>query len=100
MAEDLDPNTAKKRRIIHWNPDAGREQVSRRWTWKRVLAWSVGGLVGLLLAGRITVEVSKLLFGPDVFSPRVATTAPGQTVSDAKTAFMSQAKAEQLHLTR
>ena len=96
MAEDLDPNTAKKRRIIHWNPDAGREQVSRRWTWKRVLAWSVGGLVGLLLAGRITVEVSKLLFGPDVFSPRVATTAPGQTVSDAKTAFMSQAKAEQL----
>ena len=59
MAEDIDSNSAKKRRIIHWNPDAGREQVSRRWTWKRILAWSVGGFFGLLFTAGIVIRGVK-----------------------------------------
>jgi tetratricopeptide (TPR) repeat protein len=96
MAEETDSSAAKKRRIIHWNPDAGREQARTKWTWKRVLAWSAGGLCGLLLLGRGTVEVSKLVFGPEVFAPRSTAAAPGQTVADANTEFLNRTKAEQL----
>ncbi|WP_414664334.1 tetratricopeptide repeat protein [Horticoccus sp. 23ND18S-11] len=97
MAEEIDPNSGKKRRIIHWNPDAGREQVSRRWTWKRILGWTVGGFFGLLLVAAVVIRGAKLVFGPEVFSPRVATAAPGESVADANSAFISRAKAEQLH---
>ncbi len=97
MAEENENNSAKKRRVIHWNPDAGREKVGRRWTWKRILAWSIGGLCGLLLAGRIGVEATKLVMGPDVFKPRATASARGQSVSDANSAFISQANAEQSH---
>ena len=97
MAEEIESNSAKKRRIIHWNPDAGREQVRNRWTWKRILAWSVGGFFGLLIVAGIAIRAAKLVFGPDIFQPRVAQVAPGQTVADANSAFISQTKAEQLH---
>ena len=96
MAEETELNIAKKRRIIHWNPDAGHEQVSRRWTWKRIVGWSVGGFFGLLIAAGIVIRVAKLVLGPDVFQPRAAATA-GQTIAAANSAFISQAKAEQLH---
>src|SRR5258708_1541104 len=96
MPEENDPNSAKKRRIIHWNPDAGREQVSRRWTWKRIVGWTVGGFFGLLIAAGIVIRVAKLVFGPDIFSHQVVAKASGPTVQDANTAFISQAKAEQL----
>lgn len=96
MAEDLDPNTAKKRRIIHWNPDAGREQVSRRWTWKRILLWTVGGFFGLLFTAGLVIRIIKRV-NPELFETTAQVAAPGQTVADAKTAFISQAKAEQLH---
>ncbi len=96
MAEDIDPNSAKKRRIIHWNPDAGREQVSRQWTWKRILAWSVGGFFGLLLTAAVVIRVVKRV-RPDWFDATAQVVAPGQTVADATTAFVSRAKAEQLH---
>lgn len=97
MAEELESNSAKKRRIIHWNPDAGRELERRRWTWKRILAWTVGGFFGLLIAAGIVIRLAKLVWGPDIFSPRITANAGGQTVADANTAFISQAKAEQLH---
>ncbi len=96
MSADLESGS-KKRRIIHWNPDAGREQQNRRWTWKRVLAWSVGGFFGLLFAAGIVIRVAKLVLGPEIFSPRHAVTAPGQTVADANSAFIAEAKAEQAH---
>ena len=60
MAEENETNTGKKRRIIHWNPDAGREQTQRRWTWKRVLAWSVGGFFGLLIVAGIVIRAAKM----------------------------------------
>ncbi|MBM3853288.1 MAG: hypothetical protein FJ399_09040 [Verrucomicrobia bacterium] len=97
MADANDPNAAKKRRIIHWNPEAGREQVSRRWTWKRILAWSVGGFFGLLFAAGLVIRGIKLVFGPQVFQPRVAAVASGQTVARANTEFINEAKASQAH---
>jgi tetratricopeptide (TPR) repeat protein len=97
MAEEIESASAKKRRIIHWNPDAGREQVRKRWTWKRILLWSVGGFFGLLITAGILIRVAKLVFGPEIFQPRVAQTSQGQTVADANSAFVTQAKAEQLH---
>ncbi len=96
MAEDIDPNTAKKRRIIHWNPDAGREQISRRWTWKRIVLWTVGGFFGLLFSAGIVIRVVKRL-RPELFESGTQVVTPGQTVAAAKTAFISRAKAEQLH---
>ena len=70
MAEETELNSAKKRRIIHWNPDAGREQVRTRWTWKRILAWSVGGFFGLLIVAGILIRAAKFVLGPDIFTPR------------------------------
>jgi len=97
MAEETDPNSAKKRRIIHWNPDAGRAQESRRWTWKRILLWSVGGFFGLLFAAAIVIRGLKLVLGPDIFSPKAEVVAGAPSVENASSAFISRAKAEQMH---
>lgn len=96
MAEDIESGS-KKRRIIHWNPDAGRELQQRRWTWKRILLWSVGGFFGLLFAAGIVIRVAKLVLGPDIFESRAAAVAGGPSVSDANSAFISRAKAEQAY---
>jgi tetratricopeptide (TPR) repeat protein len=94
MAEETDSTSGKKHRVIHWNPDAGREQARRRWTWKRILGWTVGGFFGLLFAAGIVIRVAKLVFGPDLFQKRaeaVASAEPG----DSNSAFISQTKAAQ-----
>jgi tetratricopeptide (TPR) repeat protein len=96
MAEENDSNSAKKRRIIHWNPDAGRAQESRRWTWKRIVLWTVGGFFGLLFAAAIVIRGIKLVLGPDVFSPKPDIVAGTPSLENASTAFISQAKAEQM----
>jgi tetratricopeptide (TPR) repeat protein len=96
MAEEIESG-AKKRRIIHWNPNAGREQATRRWTWKRILAWSVGGFFGVLIAAGIVIRGVKLVFGPDVFH-RQGTVATSQSLGDASSEFVSRAKAEQAHV--
>jgi tetratricopeptide (TPR) repeat protein len=96
MSEENESNAAKKRRIIHWNPDAGREQLTRQWTWKRILAWSIGGFFGLLFAAGIVIRAAKFVLGPDIFESRV-NVAAGPNVADANSAFISQAKAEQIH---
>ncbi|MEO6245896.1 MAG: hypothetical protein ABIQ12_10740 [Opitutaceae bacterium] len=96
MAEDIDPNSAKKRRIIHWNPDAGREQISKRWTWKRIVLWTVGGFFGLLICAGIVIRVIKRV-RPELFESGTQIVASGQTVGNAQSAFISRAKAEQLH---
>ena len=96
MAEETELNSAKKRRIIHWNPDAGREQVRTRWTWKRILAWSVGGFFGLLIVAGIMIRAAKLVLGPDIFNSRSEVVAGGPSVADANSVFVSRAKAEQM----
>src|SRR3954464_2831378 len=97
MAEDIDlPSGGKKRRVIHWNPDAGREQATRRWTIKRIVLTSIAGFFGVLFAAGLVIRGARLVFGPDTFRPGSAAVADGQPVS-ANSAFISQAKAEQLH---
>lgn len=93
MAQENESPPGKKHRVIHWNPDAGREQARRRWTWKRILGWSVGGFFGLLIVAGIVIRVAKLVFGPDLFQPRAEAVAVGP--ADSNSAFISQTKAEQ-----
>lgn len=95
MAELNENLAAKKRRVIHWNPDAGQEQVRKRWTWKRITLWSVGGFFGLLFAAGIVIRAAKLVLGPDIFKARAEIAAGGGSVADANSAFVNQAKAEQ-----
>jgi len=97
MPEEIESNAGKKRRIIHWNPDAGQEQVRQRWTWKRILAWSVGGFFGLLLVAAVVSRVAQLVLGPDIFSPRTALVVGAPDVNDASSAFISRAKADQAY---
>lgn len=97
MSEELEP-TGKKRRVIHWNPEAGREQSARRWTIKRVLIWTVGGFVGLVAAAAIVVRGTKAILGPDVFTPRAEMAATGvEPAADANTLFVTQTNAEQAY---
>jgi tetratricopeptide (TPR) repeat protein len=96
MAEEIDSTSSgKKRRVIHWNPDAGREQAARRWTWKRIAAWTVGGFFALLFAAGIVIRLARLVLGPDVFRPAATVAADGKV--DANSAFVNQTNAEQLH---
>jgi len=93
MAEEIEPTPGKKRRIIHWNPDADANRASRQWTWKRIVAWSVGpGFFGLLIAAGIVIRVAKLVLGPDIFKPRAELVAGSPSASDQNIAFISQAK--------
>ena len=100
MPEEYESTGSRKRRVIHWNPEAGREPVGRRWTWWRILAWGLGGSLGLLLVAGVLIRGAKLVFGPGLFAPRPAVTgivASETTVADASSQFISRAKAEQVH---
>lgn len=97
MAEENDSTSGKKRRIIHWNPEAGREADQRRWTWKRVLGWTFGGFFGLLIAAGLVIRAAKLVLGPDIFQPAPATAVATVTHDNANSAFVSQSKAELAH---
>jgi len=99
MAEQNDSNAGKKRRVIHWNPEADREPVKSKWTWKRILAWSVGGFFGLLFAAGILIRVAKLVLGPDIFKPHSELVAADGTVVDANSGYISETKAEFVHET-
>jgi len=97
MAEETEPTSGKKRRIIHWNPDAGKEQVRRRWTWGRVVLWTVGGFFGLLFAAGGVIRLVKLA-RPELFqaaTPTAGAGVPGST--DPNAAFVSETKAEFTH---
>lgn len=96
MAEQPDPTSGKKRRVIHWNPEAGREPVQRRWTVKRVIAWTVGGFFALLFAAGIVIRVAKLMLGPDIFTPRAELAGAG-TAAEANSGYISETKAEFAH---
>ena len=99
MAEQIDPTPGKKRRVIHWNPEAGREPVQRRWSWKRVVGWTVGGFFGLLLAAGVVIRVAKRVLGPDVFQSRAEAAANAPTAADANSGYVSETKAEFAHET-
>jgi tetratricopeptide (TPR) repeat protein len=95
MPEEIDSNTSgKKRRVIHWNPDAGAAPDRRLWTWKRIVLWSVGGFVGLLLVAGVVIRVAKRVLGPDIFSPHAQTAEADAASKDPSAAFVTQSKAE------
>ncbi|MBI5766202.1 MAG: hypothetical protein HZA93_00285 [Verrucomicrobia bacterium] len=98
MAEELESSAARKRRVIHWNPDAGREAHERRWTWKRVLLWTVGGFFGLLFGAGIVIRVTRLIVGPQFLRP-ASEQAVAMAPENPNTAFVSQSKAELAHET-
>jgi len=99
MADENDSSSGKKRRIIHWNPEAGREAEKRRWTWKRILGWTVGGFFCLLFGAGIVIRVVKKVLGPEIFQGGGTVATAAVTNSDANTAFVSQSKAELAHAT-
>ena len=94
MADDTEPSPGKKHRIIHWNPDAGKAPVGRRWTWWRILLWTVGGCFGLLVAAGLVIRAVRLV-KPELFEARPVTAAAGQ--ADPNAAFVSQTRAEFTH---
>ena len=98
MAEETESSLSKKRRVIHWNPEAGHEQTRRRWTWKRIAAWGAGGFLAVLIVAGIINRLPKIFGAPtlsDMLSGRQAEVAVADTVADASTRFISRAKAEQ-----
>lgn len=99
MAEQNEPIPSKKRRVIHWNPEAGNEPVKSAWTWKRIVGWSVGGFFGLLFAAGIVIRVAKLVLGPDIFKSRAELVAGAETPEAANSGYISETKAEFAHET-
>jgi tetratricopeptide (TPR) repeat protein len=97
MAEN-DPVAGKKHRVIHWNPDAGAAPAHRKWTWKRIVLWSVGGFFGLLFAAGIVIRIAKAALGPEIFHSGTAAQA-GAGSNDPNAAFVSQTRAEFAHET-
>jgi tetratricopeptide (TPR) repeat protein len=95
MAEEIEPITGKKRRIIHWNPDAGKEPVRRRWSWGRVVLWTVGGFFGLLFAAGGVIRLIKMV-KPEAFQAQAPAAAEAGNV-DPNAAFVSETKAEFTH---
>jgi tetratricopeptide (TPR) repeat protein len=96
---DHDSAGAKKHRVIHWNPDAGSAPARRRWSWPRIILWSVGGFFGLLIAAGIVIRAIKLVAGPQVFQSSGAVAGGGAGSSDPNIAFVSQTRAEFAHET-
>jgi tetratricopeptide (TPR) repeat protein len=94
MADETESPSGKKHRVIHWNPDAGRETAQRRWTWKRVVLWSVGGFFGLLFAVGIVNRAARHLFKVEIFGTPAVAAATGAAPADPNSAFVSQSKAE------
>lgn len=89
-------SSTKKRRVIHWDPDHGNTTGRSRWTPLRIIGWTVGGIVGLLVVAGVVIRGIKLVLGPDVFqsaSARIAAPA------DPGNVFVSESKAELAHET-
>ncbi|MBI2815280.1 MAG: hypothetical protein HYX71_13475 [Opitutae bacterium] len=91
MSEQPDSSSAKKRRIIHWDPEHGRAAGKKHWTLLRILAWSAGGFVGLLLVAGLAIRGIRLVVGPQFLSDRPAAAAAEESPG---TAFVSESKAQ------
>jgi len=95
MPNENEPQSRKKHRVIHWNPEAGKEQKGHRWSIGRIVGWSAGGLVGLLAVAAITTRTIKF-FNPDAFAAFSDT--PQQVVAqDPNTLFINQSLADTAH---
>ncbi len=93
------PASAKKRRIIHWDPEHGNPGQQRRWRPLRILGWTLGGFVGLLLVAAVVIRGLKLVIGPEVFSSVIASARGAADPGDPGATFVSQSKAALAHET-
>ena len=91
MSELPESSPAKKRRIIHWDPEHGRAATKKHWTLLRVLAWSAGGFLGLLIIAGVAIRGIRLLVGPQFLSGQPAAATAPETPG---TAFVSESKAQ------
>ncbi|MSU46121.1 MAG: hypothetical protein EXS42_03085 [Lacunisphaera sp.] len=91
MSEQSDPLPAKKRRIIHWDPEHGRAAGKKHWTLMRILAWSAGGFLGLLIIAGVAIRGIRLVVGPQFLSNRPAVASAPESPG---TAFVSESKAQ------
>ena len=92
MSEQPDSTPAKKRRIIHWDPEHGRTAHKKRWTILRILAWSTGSFLALLIIAGIAIRGIRLVVGPQFLTNRPAVVA--DTPENAGTVFVTESKAE------
>ncbi len=93
MSEPTDSTSpVKKRRVIHWDTDQGPETSRRKWTPLRVLAWTVGGFVGLILVAAVVIRGIRFAVGEEKF--RAAQAVMTGNAAAASEAFVSQSKAE------
>jgi tetratricopeptide (TPR) repeat protein len=87
---------AKKRRIIHWDPEHGRAEGKKRWTILRIVGWSVGGFFGLILIAGLAIRGVRLVVGPQFLRPGAAAASAPESPGSA---FVSESKAELAHET-
>jgi tetratricopeptide (TPR) repeat protein len=95
--EKENESTGKKHRVIHWNPDAGATPDRRRWSWQRIVLWTVGGFFGLLFGAGIVIRGIKLV-KPDAFRSQ-STAGEVAVKDDPNAAFVTQSRAELVYET-
>ena len=91
MSEQPDSTPAKKRRIIHWDPEHGRSAGKKHWTLLRILGWSAGSFLGLLIIAGVAIRGIRLVVGPQFLSNRPAV---ARAPENPGTAFVSESKAQ------
>lgn len=97
MPEETESSPTRKRRVIHWNPDAGKELQRSRWTVKRIAAWIVLGPIALLLVAAVVIRGTKLVFGPQVFGGASAAAVVAAPPESAAVTFDNENKAQFAH---
>ncbi|MEY2881107.1 MAG: hypothetical protein RLZZ15_3487, partial [Verrucomicrobiota bacterium] len=94
MAEENDSLPGKKRRVIHWNPEAGREAAKSRWTWPRLVLATVGGFFAVLIALGIVNRVARKFLHVEIFGGAGPAPAVAAVPENPNSTFVSQSKAE------
>lgn len=91
MSDSSDAASNRKRRVIHWDPDHGRDSGTKRWTVLRIAAWTLGGALGLLIAAGLVIRGIRLVVGDQFLRPAAVVQNADET--DASQAFVSESKA-------
>lgn len=69
MSDPSDAPSNRKRRVIHWDPDHGRDQGNKRWTVLRIAGWVFGGGLALLIVAGLVIRGLRLIVGPQFLRP-------------------------------
>jgi tetratricopeptide (TPR) repeat protein len=91
MSDSSDSSTNKKRRVIHWDPEHGRDNGAKRWTVLRIAGWVFGGGLALLIVAGLVIRGVRLVVGPQFLRPAMAEQGGAET--DPSLAFVSESKA-------